>query len=101
MLTPVHPISRGGPTLASVETNDADPDFHRKTEPGSSGPSTAINFTSWFHVGRRTGRRGRSTWCRSEHRFRIPPSAVAGAFGRCPRGDGRIRPWRESYPLTA
>jgi hypothetical protein len=28
MLTPVHPISRGGSTLASVETSDADPDFH-------------------------------------------------------------------------
>jgi hypothetical protein len=101
MLTPVHPISRGGPTLASVETNDADPDFHRKTEPGSSGPSTAINFTSWFHVGRRTGPE------RTVHMVSIgasvpdPASAVAGAFGRCPRGDARIRPWKESYPLTA
>jgi hypothetical protein len=38
MLTPVHPISRGGSTVASVETSDADPDFHRETEPGSNGP---------------------------------------------------------------
>ena len=31
MLTPIHPISRGGSTLASVETSDADPNFHWKT----------------------------------------------------------------------
>jgi len=31
MLTPIHPISRGGSTLASAETSDADPNFHWKT----------------------------------------------------------------------
>jgi hypothetical protein len=80
IVTPVHAISRGGSTTFRVETRDDEPAFHRNVEPGATGSSSVIDFTSVFHVGHaaisamtsQTVAGGAAIW--------ISPSAIAGAL---------------------
>jgi hypothetical protein len=44
-------IIRGGSTCSSVETIVPGPAFQRNSEPGATGPSNDIDFTSRFHCG--------------------------------------------------